>query len=76
MLDKNLDIFSQENWTSSIVVEESTVVDQVNNPNAPENDPSRGLKLKAKALRRKEDKNKNLKSANKDNKKSSQSDKK
>ena len=70
MLDKNLAVFSQEDWTRLITVEESAIIDPITNSNAPENNPSHGLKLKAKSLRRKEVKDKNLKTANKDNKKS------
>ncbi|WP_195986073.1 DUF5986 family protein [Clostridium sp. D33t1_170424_F3] len=54
MVDTNLNIVSEQNWSSSILVEESVIADQVKEPKDPANTPARGLKLTAKATARKE----------------------
>jgi electron transfer flavoprotein alpha subunit len=54
----NLDIAQNcdQDWSQYISVNESTVVEKVTNPVAPEFQPSGGLKLKPKAITRKQDK--------------------
>lgn len=44
---------SEQNWSKYISSSESVVVEKVSNPNAPENQPNRGLTLKPKAVARK-----------------------
>ena len=43
---------SEQDWSQYITADESTVVEKVANPNAPENQPNRGLRLTAKAMAR------------------------
>lgn len=54
MITPTLDIAqnSDQNWSQYIAAGESIVVEKVSNPNAPENQPNRGLSLKAKAVAR------------------------
>jgi hypothetical protein len=53
MVDSNLDIVTEQDWTQYIPVQESNVSEKVDNPNDPVNNPSRGLKFKAEAVARK-----------------------
>lgn len=53
MLDKNLDIAAEENWSGSIDISESVVVEAVENVAASTNDPNHGLQLTGKAIARK-----------------------
>jgi hypothetical protein len=46
----------EEDWTSFISANESSIVDKIINPNEPGNDPTHGLKLKLKATERKKNK--------------------
>lgn len=50
----NLDIAKgcDANWSQYITARESSVVEKVENPASPENNPNRGLKLKPKAIER------------------------
>ena len=43
---------SEQDWSRYIAADESAVVEKVANPNAPENQPNRGLSLTAKAMAR------------------------
>lgn len=54
MITPNLDVAEgcEADWTKYISSTESLVVAQVDNPEAPANNPHRGLKLKAKAAER------------------------
>ena len=54
MVTPSLDIAqgSEQDWSQFIAADESVVVDTVNNPDTPGNQPIRGLSLKAKALAR------------------------
>lgn len=58
MVTPSLDIAqgSEQDWSNYIRVDESTVVEKITNPTAPENQPSRGLSLTAKAMARKKGK--------------------
>jgi len=58
MVTPSLDIAkgSEQDWSKYINTNESTVVEKVSNPAAPENQPGHGLALTAKALARKKDK--------------------
>lgn len=51
-----LDVAQEQDWTSYISAVESSVVEKVTHPKAPENQPQKGLTLKRKALERKKDK--------------------
>jgi hypothetical protein len=53
IVDHNLAIVDEENWSSHILVKESLIVEKVDNESSPSNHPSRGLTLKPKALQRK-----------------------
>lgn len=53
MLDTNLNIVDEQDWSSSILAEESIITEQVKEPKNPNNTPDRGLKLTAKATARK-----------------------
>lgn len=54
MVTPSLDIAKDcdENWTKYISDNESTVVEKLEKPDSPSNQPSRGLSLKPKALKR------------------------
>ncbi len=54
MVTPSLDIAqnSEQDWSQYIAADESTVVEKVTNPAAPNNQPNRGLTLTAKALAR------------------------
>lgn len=54
MVDTNLDIVIEQDWSNAISVEESVIAEQVDEPKNPANVPARGLKLTAKAAARKE----------------------
>lgn len=56
MLDSNLDIVTEENWSNKIIANDSVIVDSVDVPNDPANDPNRGLRLTSKAAARKKEK--------------------
>lgn len=56
MLDSNLDIVAEENWSNKIIANDSVIVDYVDVPNDPANDPNRGLRLTSKAAARKKEK--------------------
>lgn len=58
MVTPNLDIVQNiaQDWSPYISANVSSVVDKVSHPEAPENQPNRNLKLKAKAITRKKDK--------------------
>ena len=60
MLDRRLNVFDEESWSAYIPVEESIVADEVIEPNAPSNNPSHGLKLKIKAIQKKEERKQRL----------------
>lgn len=49
MVDKNLDIVVEQEWSTYIAVEESAIVETVDNPNAPANNPTQNLKLTSRA---------------------------
>jgi len=53
MVDPNLNVVTEQDWTKYIPVQESNIPEKVDNPHAPENNPSRGLELTAKATARK-----------------------
>jgi len=53
IVDSNLNPVSEWDWTKYIPVQESSITEKVDNPNAPESNPSRGLELTAKATARK-----------------------
>ena len=53
MLDSNLDIVAEENWSSKITAQDSVIADVVEAPNNPANDPNHGLRLTSKAAARK-----------------------
>ncbi len=55
MVTPSLDIAqgTEQNWSDYISADESVIVTKVSNPQDPENQPGRGLTLKAKALERK-----------------------
>jgi len=54
----NLDIAQgcEQDWSTYITVSESSVVEKVEHPENPANNPNRGLKLKSKATERKKNK--------------------
>ena len=54
MVTPTLDIAqnSEQDWSHYISADEGAVVEEVTNPNSPGNQPSRGLKLTAKAMAR------------------------
>ncbi len=54
----NLDVAqgSEQDWSEYITVSESSIVEKVENPENPANNPNRGLKLKSKAAERKKNK--------------------
>ncbi|MEI3524613.1 MAG: DUF5986 family protein [Anaerotignum sp.] len=54
MVTPSLDIAqnSEQDWSRYISADVSTVVEKVDNPNAPNNQPNRGLSLTAKAMSR------------------------
>lgn len=58
MLTPSLDIAkgSEQDWSRYIRGDESAIVEEVDDPKAPENQPNRGLSLTAKAIARKKDK--------------------
>lgn len=56
MLDSNLDVVAEENWSDTINAKESIIVESVDTPNNPSNDPNRGLRLTSKAAARKKEK--------------------
>lgn len=53
IVDSNLNVVDEKSWNEYIKVTESSVVDKVDEPNSPANNPSKGLKLTAKANARK-----------------------
>lgn len=53
MVDSNLDVVAEQNWTNYIPVQESVITDKVDDPTSPANAPSRGLKLTQKAHEKK-----------------------
>ena len=53
IVDPSLDIVETEDWSQYIPVKESTVVEKVSDITLASNNPSRGLSLTAKALKRK-----------------------
>lgn len=54
MVTPSLDIAqnSEQDWSRYITADESTVVEEVTNPNSPSTQPNRGLSLTAKAMAR------------------------
>lgn len=56
MLDSNLDIVAEEKWNDMITANDSIIVDSIDTPNNPANDPNRGLRLTSKAAARKKEK--------------------
>lgn len=52
MIDSNLNIVAEDNWTHYIMAEESTIVDHTHGINSVMDNPSRGLKLTNKASQR------------------------
>ena len=56
MLDSNLDIVAEENWSNRITARVSVIADTVDTPNEPVNDPNHGLRLTSKAAARKKEK--------------------
>ena len=58
MVTPSLDIAqgSEQDWSPYIAVDESVIVEKVSDATAPENQPNRGLSLKAKAIARKKEK--------------------
>lgn len=68
MVTPSLDIAKgcDENWSQYISDNESTVVEKIETPNSPSNQPSRGLSLKPKALNRQKN-NAKIKEADKEN---------
>ena len=56
MLDSNLDIVAEENWSDKIAANDSIIVDSVDSPNTQANDPNHGLRLTSKAAARKKGK--------------------
>jgi len=53
IVDPNLDIVEESDWSQYIPVKETIIVEKVSDVTAPSNNPSRGLTLKPKALERK-----------------------
>ena len=70
MVTPSLDIAqnASQDWSQYISSNVSSVVEKVAHPNAPGNQPNRGLKLKAKAIERKKNKpqKKNIQAAEKE----------
>lgn len=68
MVTPSLDIAKgcDENWSQYISGNESSVVEKIETPNSPSNQPSRGLSLKPKALNRQKN-NAKIKEADKEN---------
>jgi hypothetical protein len=58
MVTPNLDVAHgcEQNWSRYIAATESIIVPKISDPEAPENQPSRGLSLKPKAIARKKQK--------------------
>lgn len=56
MLDSDLDIVAEENWSGKITARDSVIADTVDTPNDPANDPNHGLRLTSKAAARKKEK--------------------
>lgn len=56
MLDSNLDIVAEENWSGQIAANDSVIVDSVDAPDDLANDPNQGLRLTSKAAARKKEK--------------------
>lgn len=54
IVDSHLDLVYEQSWNEYISINESSVVDKVDDPNSPANNPSQGLKLTAKATARKQ----------------------
>lgn len=54
MVDRNLNIVVEQDWTKYIEVQESTVINKIFAENIISDKPTRGLELKAKALARKD----------------------
>lgn len=57
MLDSNLDIVAEDNWSNSITTDDSIIMDSVESHVDPSNDPNRGLRLTSKAAARQKNKN-------------------
>ena len=53
IVDTNLDIVAEQDWSKYIPVQESSITEKVIDPHNPSNTPSRGLKLTEKAAARK-----------------------
>lgn len=53
MIDRNLNIVEQEDWSQFISAEESVIAEHTEDTDSPFNKPSRGLNLTSKALSRK-----------------------
>ncbi|HBF1171762.1 TPA: hypothetical protein KNR44_003278 [Clostridioides difficile] len=53
MIDTNLDIVTEKDWSSYISIEESTVAEKVDKTNPIANNPTLGLNLTSKAVARK-----------------------
>lgn len=53
IVDPNLDIVEESDWSQYIPVKETIIVEKVSDMTSPSNNPSRGLTLKPKALDRK-----------------------
>ena len=53
MIDSNLNIAVEENWANSIAANESIIADNIEEMNAPANNPNHGLRLTSKAAARK-----------------------
>lgn len=68
MVTPSLDIAKDcdENWSQYISGNESTVVEKIETPDSPSNQPSRGLSLKPKALKRQKN-NAKIKETDKEN---------
>ena len=54
IVDSHLNSVYEQSWNEYISINESSVVDKVDEPNSPANNPSKGLKLTAKATARKQ----------------------
>lgn len=54
MVDSNLDIALEQDWSSYIVIEDSIIVEEAEGNNSPSEKPTRGLELTPKAALRKE----------------------
>lgn len=53
IVDSDLNIVEEKSWNQHIIVNESSVVDKIDKLDLPANNPSKGLKLTAKANARK-----------------------